>query len=280
MIYLFVAMKVETIKRTLGITKQKIPRTIEIVPSVSTHTFSDIFVKQPENIDLHNIKFGKYINEGREAQVFESNYPDYVIRIVHGKIFNTMDLKKVDNVNGLICATDEQGTIQVLKKVQGEPLYGTGWNILEDASKDNFINGFKMIRNLPDKSFLMYFKNVLSLRKLGFNTDIVSPNNFLIDGNNINIVDIAKEKVEPRLTIKDIYPFLDNFRLQKLLISMEKRERDNLLREIRAFLSRMIRISRSAGSKIDIDTTKNSNLKDLLVYIYNDDKYMINALVS
>ena len=273
-------MTIDVITKVLGITKPKITRIAQRVTKTEDSTLSDVFVKQAENIDLSNIKLGRFINEGREAQVFESNYPDYVIRISHGKMLNPRELKKVEDTNCLIYATDEQNYVQILKKVQGEPLYGKGWYLLEDSSVDKFIIEFEKIRNLPDISFRNYFQNVLSLRKSGFNTDVVSPNNFLIDNNKINIVDIAQEEVESKLTIKDIYPFVDNFKLQKLLMSMSKEERDILIPKIRAFLGRMIRISRSAGSKIEIDTSKNISNKELLVHIYNDNKYILNLLLD
>ena len=247
---------------------------------------SDSFVHTTFNPDkdLNKIKLGEKLNSGRSAVVYKTNFDGYVIRLLRGANFNQYlkKLKIVDDPNGLIIAADSYDIMQLMKYVKGEPLYGEGWGILGKVPLEQYREHFNRIQKLPDSTFAEYMREVVRIRKNGYDTDSINPNNFLLDGTHIGIVDLEKSSnIVPELNYNDLDPFVNTYHLRRLLRTMTKEERYQFSNKIRRFCDRMIKIAEKEGLSLEIpDYSNDGFLKEshLVCYLYHQDWDMIRNL--
>ncbi len=189
---------------------------------------SDTFVCEELEIlnNLDKVTIVKYLNQGREAIVFETNYPGYLIRIEFGNAFNAKKLVPVNSDNGLVIAAYEDNTVQLMRRVKGEPLYGYNWRIVIPVSKDEYMQTFNTIKNLPDESFVKFIRDIVNIREKGHDVDIINPNNILLEGTNLNIVDISSVCAESQssISVLDFDALVNRWHLDILAKNMTKRE--------------------------------------------------------
>ncbi len=239
----------------------------------------DTFTKTTFNIakELNNIECGKYINEGYSAIVYATNYDGYVLRICRNNKFIPRELKLVKDDNGLIIATNQSNTVQLMKYVKGEPLYGKNWNQFASAGKENYIKQFDIIRNLPDESFSEYIRKIINLRKNGYNIDSINPNNILLDGTHLNIVDIHRHsKIAPKIFINDFYPLIDRTHLREIISAMNLSEVCNFADEVKNLYDRIINVAKEEGFELDLMPREfNTCLYDLYHKNIDSLKYLI-----
>ena len=231
-------------------------------------------------INLKNIKRSNFINRGHDYNVYNTNYPDFVLRVKRGKIFNvTKNLKRYNDSLGLVYAQNDDESVQLMKKVSGEPLYGNGWTLMKDVDPFLYFKALRKIIRLPDKTFEDYIKKVLYIRKNGYDIDRFNPNNFLLDNETINIVDLSKTHVEPKISIEDFYPFFDEKILGTLLFNLPKESKDELITTLRNFLARIVKICRRNGQNVEIEKVDHSKLQNFVTYVYYGDKYALDRLI-
>ena len=243
--------------------------------SISKPQQADTFVRTTSIEDeIKSIKPESFINEGHEASVFETNNKNYVLRIVNGKTYNPKDLIPVNDGNGLIVAVNQQNTVQLQKYVKGEPLYERPWNIWEsNLTKDEYLETFDKIKNLPDESFTEYIRNILNFRKCGYEIDSVNPNNILLDGNHLNIVDIEKRSmVKPYLFLSDFDALVDRMHVDEMLSQMNKQEINKFAGDIKVLYDRIMNIAKQEGQVIDISENPHSTLYELYSLAQDSEK--------
>ena len=86
---------------------------------------------QIENINPSKLSYipqfqlGEVINSGLEAIVYNiKNYKNLVARVPRNKIFNPFNLRPAnENTRGIV-ASCRDGSITIMKKLEGEPLHG------------------------------------------------------------------------------------------------------------------------------------------------------------
>lgn len=220
---------------------------VNVVPDVQADTF--IRTTQPFAVDFKSIIRDKFINSGREASVYRTNYEDYALRINHKCEYKPEEMIPVFDGNGLILASNPKNTVQIQKYHKGEPLYGEDWYIVgANISKDEYLETFNKIKELPDESISEYIKTIVNVRKCGYDTDPLNPNNIVFDGTNLNIVDIAKRKgIEPDIYITDFYPLLDFFHIREFLSAMNRAEFCKFTDEVEKFFDKIISVSGNMG---------------------------------
>ena len=245
----------------------------------------DVFVKSKTDVlkNIKNIKLKEKINSGNEAEVYKTNFDGYVVRLTRGVKFSSKKLSAVDDPNGLVIASDQYGHIQLMKYIKGEPLYGNGWSVHEAISLNKYKEEFNKIQSLPDETFAEYMREIINIRKNGYDTDPVNPNNFLLNGKHIGIVDLEKSpNIEPELNFNDIDPLVNTYQLRRLLKTMPEKERYKLANNIKTFCDRMITISQKEGYSLSIPNyNKDGFPKDshLISYLYYQNWNFINKLV-
>ena len=236
---------------------------------------ADTFVRTTSiGEEFKSIKPESFINEGQEASVYETNNKNYVLRIVNGKTYNPEDLIPVNDGNGLIVAVNPQNTVQLQKYIKGEPLYEKPWNIWEsNLSKDEYLETFDKIKSLPDESFTEYIRNVLNFRKCGYEVDSINPNNILLDGNHLNIVDIEKRSfVEPYLFLSDFDALIDYMHLDEMLSQMNKQEIKKFAGDIKVLYDRIMDIAKQEGQVIDVSENPHSTIYELYSFAERSEK--------
>ena len=246
--------------------------------SIKAGLLSDVFERT--GVDLKNIKRGSLLNSGHSYNVYETNYSDYVLRVNKNFLENkNTDLLPVNDKSDILFAHNINDTVQVLKKVRGEPLYGKGWDLNKTYTTDTFLVTFEKIKNLPDKSFEDYIYRIIELRKTGHEIDTINPNNFLLDGENISIIDVEFKKVEPKISIEDFYPLIDEKKLPNILKSLPLNKRNELVEDIRLLLTRFVKICKRNGQNTNIERVDYSKLQNIVTYIYYNDKYALDRLI-
>ena len=216
---------------------------------------SDTFTRTTPSfsIDFKSIKKDKYISSGREATVYGTNNDNYVLRITRNSRYNPDEMIPVEDGNGLILASNKDNTVQLLRRVTGEPLYDKEWEVISNnITKEEYLKCFNKIKELPDESFEEYIKNIINFRKNGYNIDTLNPNNILLDGTHLNIVDIEKKPlVKPDITITDFCSLVDFFHIRYNLLSMSGEERTKFLSELDKFFDRIIAIAGKEGYRLN-----------------------------
>lgn len=247
---------------------------------------ADTFIRTTFDIkrDLSKLKLREKINEGHSAEVYNTNYDGYVIRLMHGKIFDPKKLKAVNDPNGLILAADDSDSMRLMKFVKGEPLYGNNWRLTNYVPKRTYMKFFHRVIKLPDESFSKYIQDVLNIRKNGYDIDIINPNNYLLDGNNIGIVDIEKNYgYVPDMDIWDFDPLVNKCHLLNVFKSMDVTERLKFTDEIKSFYDRIIEIAKKEGQEITIPKADKYSfaMKIYLVnYLYHKNWKMLSKLMK
>lgn len=216
------------------------------------------------------------INQGKDATVYSTNFDGYVLRLNHGTVFDSSKLKPVKTPNNYILAADKNDTMRIMKFVKGKPLYGLNWDIHRRISKEDYIKTFNEIKALPDKTFADYIKNIINIRKSGYNTDEINPNNILLDGEQLNIVDLTKEDVEPKIKIKDFDPLVNKYMLRRVLSNMSKGEIEKFADEIKNFYDRMIQIAKKEGYELCMPDLDHGKLQDITTYLYHKDMAILS----
>ena len=222
-----------------------------VLPQLKADTFTRTTTTSP--IDFKSIKKDRFLNSGREAHVYKTNKEDYVLRIVNDHKYIPEEMIPVEDGNGLILATNSDNTVQLLKYVKGEPLYSEGWNIFyPHISKDEYVETFNKIKNLPDESFAEFIRSLKNIREKGYDIDSFNPNNILLDGNHLHIVDIDKKpNVRNDIFMTDFVPVIDFFHMREMLSQMSKKEAKNLTDEIKSLFARFANIAKKEGCSLD-----------------------------
>lgn len=248
--------------------------------------YKDTFIRTTFNIDkdLKKVQLKERINFGRHADVYSTNFDGYVVRLIYGTKFNAKLLKKVNDPNGLVLAADSKNNIQLMKFVKGEPLYGNHWIGDNPISKKQYFKEFKKIKNLPDRTFAEYIRDIIEIRNNGYDIDDFNPNNFLLDGEHIGIVDLAKDSsIRPHIKLDDFNPFVDKNRLTGIMQTMTKIELHYFAGEIRKFYDRLINIANSEGYPISIPKTNDNGYAyrtHIINYLYYENWAMIKKLIN
>lgn len=199
--------------------------------------------------DFKDITKGKFIHQGREAEVYKTNNENYVLRIIKNHIYNPEELKPVNDGNGLIVAANKNNTIQLLRYMKGEPLYGRNWNIVySELNLSEYLETFNKIKNLPDEAFSEYMQTLENIRKHGYDIDAFNPNNILLDGKKIHIVDIAKKKDTLKgVHITDFYALVDYFHVKNFMSAMSNEEKIKFCNDVEMLYDRIIAIAQKEG---------------------------------
>ena len=240
----------------------------------------DCFVSSTPEILRHlkSIQLKQVINKGKDAVVYHTNFPDYVVRLKNGKDFAPEKLEPIFK-NPLIIAADNEDSMRVMKYVKGKPLYGNNWidtfRNIEKEDKYAYYTQFNQIKNLPDETFAQYIRDVGDIRKSGYDIDSINPNNFLLDGNHINIVDLEKKSTEPTIKTKDFSPFINEASLISIVREMSFPEAMKFADDIKMFYDRLINISHKEGYDISLPEPNHSKLQGILTYLYYKDETML-----
>lgn len=241
------------------------------MPATLSFASSDRFEKQSFDIadHLNEIQLKDEINEGIDAVVYKTNYDGYVVRVLKDKEFKPQNLEMLHNTNTIILASDKDDTEQLMKFVKGEPLYSKGWKFNIPMNKDEYMKHFDMIMNLPDKTFSDYISDVINIRKNGYNIDSINPNNFLLDGEHINIVDLEKSDIKPVIKLSDFSPLINLEHISKILETMSHDEIDVFSDKIKIFYDRMITLSKQQNQDVKMPEIDNTRLQSIEEYLYH-----------
>lgn len=227
--------------------------------------------------NLPDLKLGAEINRGNEATVYNvKNNPDWVVRVEHK---NKQDFSELgtndfeDNPN--VITSTKSGECQILKRLEGEPLYGKNWKIGSKISLIRYFQEIEKIKKIPDEAFAKYCRDVIALRKKSIEIDTINPNNILYDKEKkeFNLVDTKKKiGVQEKLYIQDFYPFIDAKRLPTLYKHSGDLARYAIGKNVREFLDRIIEIAKKEGYEIKVEDINRRWLQDFVTYLYHDDK--------
>lgn len=216
---------------------------------------SDTFTRTKPSADefFNSIKKGDLLSRGREAAVYRTNNDKYVLRIESHGEYKPEDMIPVKDRNGLIVAVNSDNTVQLQKYVRGVPLYGKNWDIFySNVTKDEYLNIFNKLRKLPNESFVEYIRNIINIRKSGYDIDTLNPNNVLFDGVHLNIVDIKKNNmVKSEICMTDFYALIDFFHIKDIKSSMTKEEIGKFTGDLQRFFDRIISVAKKEGYFLD-----------------------------
>ncbi len=230
--------------------------------------------------NLPDLKLGAEINRGNEAVVYGvKNNPEWVVRVEHKSKADLSELGNCDlEDNPNIITSTKTGECQILKKLNGEPLYGKNWKIGSKISSIRYFQEIKKIKEIPDEAFAKYCRDVMKLRKNSIEIDTINPNNILYDKEKkeFNLVDTKKKiGVREKLYIQDFYPFIDAKRLPTLYKHSGDLARYAIGKSIREFLDRMVRIAKQEGYEIKVEDINRHWVQDFVTYLYHDDQRML-----
>ena len=270
-------------QKTVGISKQSVT-CADVAHAFGnkkiTKCFS-VFSGNGKNLSyVPEYKLGDVINSGIEAVVYNvKNYKNLVARVDKNTSYNPFKMKQIENdVLGVI-AGSKDGTMTVMKKFEGEPLYGKGWNIRHKPNQNTFESTIDNLNKLPDSTFSKLIDDIINIRKHGFDIDNVNPNNFLLDmkSKKINIVDISESKTGVKgIELDDIIePLLDYTRIMNLEKISEATKS-----KIKSFIDRIISIGESKNLCFSMEKLDHSKIQSGLVYLYHNDKKMIDLIRS
>ena len=239
-------------------------------------------VYEVKGFNFADIKIGKRLNGGRDAEVFDiKGHPEWVLRWEYDSTFDARQLRPVeDNAMGVVASTPD-GAVKVLKKLQGEPLYEKDWDIFRDPDVSQYFSQLSKIEEIPDEAFIKYMQDLLELRKKGYQVDRTNPNNILYDSKTqtFNLVDIShKSDVKPEIVLKDFYPFVDAARAQGFYRRAHAGSRDIFTGYINRFLDRVLKLAKQQGIKLEIEEIDHDRFQNFLVYLYRNDEEMLKLL--
>lgn len=236
------------------------------------------------NNDLKKVRLKEKINEGRTSEVYKTNFSGYVVRIIRGMYFEPKVLTPINDPNGLTIAEDEYGFIKLMKYIKGEPLYNKGWIIDHEMPVKQYMNTFEKIINLPNKTFAQYIQNVINIRKNGYDIDEINPNNFLLDGDRIRIVDLEKNpNTKPQILLRDFNPFVNKYHLVLLLRKMTLEDIYAFSEKIKYFYNKIINVAQQEGYNLNIEELCDDSYakrEHLINYLYHKNWDMIKRLIK
>jgi hypothetical protein len=244
----------------------------------------DVFEKA-QKLDFTQIKLGKRINSGREANVFEIlGTNDYVLRIKKDLDFSPKLLKGLiptDKIDDITVASNADESIKVLKRIMGEPLYGKDWNIHKDPNISNYFACLTRLELASDKVFVNYLKDVIELRKKGLDIDDINPNNYLYDVANqkINIIDVSKKTSKKNaLTLDDLSPLVDGHKIGHVYSQLDNQWKQKFIKRLQTFIDRIVSSAKKEGIEVEIEAIDKTKLQSTLTYLYHNDKQMLKLL--
>ena len=251
---------------------ESMPKLLDSDIKIKPQPVADIF--EENLVDIHNIKLDTVINQGRDAIVYQiRNNPNLVIRLEFDSVFNPQKLDTANaDLNRHIIAASDDGTITLMRRVKGKPLHGKYWHIMQDINWNDFLGTINEIKEIPDSAFVKYYRDILELRKKGYNVDTINPNNILYDKETktFNIVDITQnEAIKPEVSIKDFYPFVDAARLEYFYKDSTDIEQEIISTNVCAFLDRIAKIGHKIGVDLSMPKAEASGLQKFVVYLYN-----------
>ncbi len=236
------------------------------------------------NKDLKKVRLKEKINEGRTSEVYKTNFIGYVIRIIRGTYFEPKALTPIDDPNGLTIAEDAYGFTKLMKHIKGEPLYGKGWIIDHEIPVKQYMDAFEQILNLPNKTFAQYIQDVINIRKNGYDIDEINPNNFLLDGKRIRIIDLEKKTgTKPQIMLRDFDPFVNKYHLVRLLRKMTLEDIYAFSEKIKYFYNKIINVAQQEGYDLNIEKTCDDGYakrEHLINYLYYKDWDIIKKLTK
>lgn len=229
---------------------------------------------------LDKLKLGEEINRGVEATVCDiKGHPGWVARVKRGYDFFPKNLEFVTSEeNPILIAQTKSGGCQILKKIQGKPLFGPYWNIFEMPNAKQYLEQLKEFEKIPNEAFVKYIKEVHELRQEGFEIDTINPNNILYDAKSkqFNILDTKKsKKLNSTITLEDFYPFVDGKRVGKLYKNMDSETKKEIAESVRKFFDRIIEIGKSENLDLKMEEIDHNKLQNFLVYLYYNDETML-----
>ncbi len=237
-----------------------------------------------KGVNFMDLKIGPRINGGRDAEVFDiQGHPDWVLRWEYDAVFSMRDMRMLENQDDVlgVIASNSDGSIKILKKLQGEPLYEKDWDIFRDPPIDETFIQLQKIENIPDEAFVKYYYDVLNLRKKGYEVDTINPNNILYDKTTktFNLVDIKKDKfIKTDVNIKDFYLFLDGSRALSLYRNIDDLSREKYSAHVIRFFDRITKLLKQQGVDMQVSEGDNRKLQNILIYIYKNDKEMLKVM--
>lgn len=244
----------------------------------------DVFEKA-QKFNFSQIRLGNRINGGQDADVFEIlGTKDYVIRITKEIDFSPKLLKGLfpnDKIDDITVASNADKSIKVLKRIMGEPLYGKDWDLYKNPNMKDYFSCLSKLEQAPDKVFVDYLKDILELRKKGFDIDDINPNNFLYDEANqkINVIDIRKSSItNEKLTIYEIAPLLDGQRIRRIFKQLGNEEKESFIKRLQTFIDRIVSAAKKEGIDVEIEAIDKNRLQSTLTYLYHNDKEMLNLI--
>lgn len=235
--------------------------------------------------NLPELKLGREINKGNEAVVYRvKNNPDWVVRVEHVDKPDFSELGTCDfEDNPNVIASIKDGECQVLKRLEGEPLYGKNWKISSKISLLRYLQEMEKIKKIPDEAFAKYCQDIINLRKNNMEIDTINPNNILYNKNKkeFNLVDVKKKVgVQEKLYIQDFYPFIDSRRLPIIYKHSGDFGRYTIGKNVREFLDRMIKIAEQEGHKIKVADINRHYFQDFVTYLYHNDQRTLHAYTN
>lgn len=276
-------MKCNFINKNLINSKTRLLKPKKIDSKVS----SWICAKNPKTGQIRYVpkfELGELINSGVEANVYcVKDFDDKVARIKKGFVYSPKKLVNSNLDKDTFFSSLDEG-IKIQRKIQGEPLYGPFWSFDKILSPDKYLKNLNSMLKLPDEIYLKYIKDVIELRKNGFDIDKINPNNFLLDRKNkkINIVDTHMKKCEAKISMEDFYPFMDEYRIARTLRVASLIKKRIIMFKLRRFVDKIEKLGKKYGYDIQIerDYKGKQMLFDDIVYIYNNDKNMIKLIAN
>ncbi len=281
--------------KILDLTKiaiRRVAEAAELVPKRNNVSLPDFDAVLPPQLsrDVYEIQppkfadiiLSKRLNGGRDAEVFDiKNYPEWVLRWEYNATFDPRHLRAVeDNPIGVI-ASNSDGSVKILKKVHGKPLFEKDWDIFRDPPPEESFIQLRKIEKIPNEAFAKFYDDILELRKNGYQVDTTNPNNILYDKKTqkFNIVDIKKgDCVKPEVTMSDFYPFLDGARALSFYRHLDNVAREDFASIVRNFFDRITKITQAKGNKLEVEEVDHNKFQNFLVYLYRNDKKCLKYL--
>ena len=225
---------------------------------------------------MPDFELGEKINSGIQATVYNvKGYDSLVARVERKAKFNPYNLSRTNGFN--LFAKSSDGKVTIMKKLEGEPLYGKGWNIHHRPNEKEFNETLDTLMSLPDSTYSQLIDDIREIRKSGLDIDVINPNNFLLDMKNkrINIVDLHENTLgNTGVRLRDIVePLLDDRRVMSLTTLSETTRL-----KIKSFIDRIISIGQSKNLYFAMEPLNHNKLQTNLVYLYHNDKLMINSI--
>ena len=221
------------------------------------------------NIDLKSIKLQELLNKGHYNSVFRTNIPGYLIRKPHDMEFDATALEHYTDESNHVYAKDKTSKITLIKELPGEPLYGSTID-KKPGDIERWYKWFRIVQKLPDATFKNYYKDVIELRKTGYWFDNINPNNLMLDGDKITIIDVEPHTPETvnSIRFKDLSPLIDAIWLTNTLRLIPENDRNQIIPLLVCFIERLLQIAKNNNIGVDMTRiTARPDNENILNYI-------------